>query len=192
MSTVTDTLASSPELLAVAAVALRALLAWQRGLTWPEYRTLHTLKRLLFPRLARHAPDVLLWVSDKAGREDAEFIATYPAPLRPTVHDLRAGGATLHLLASVKRRPGEYGDRLSAAHLRWDHGTDQTEAYLFRNADGTTDVFAHFEASPETPLEHLDGAQTDGDPRGVVHRALGLSRAGERGPANDDGVSPVA
>jgi hypothetical protein len=78
----------------------------------------------------------------------------------------------------VKRRPTDHGDPLSIAHIVWDHGTDQTEAYLFRNDDGSTDVYAHFEPSPETPAEHVNSDnQQDGDPRGVVRDALGISGA---------------
>jgi hypothetical protein len=59
------------------------------------------------------------------------------------------------------------------AHLVWTHddGT-QSEAYLFRGADGGIDIYSHGEPSVTTPKEHLEGEQIDGDPRGVVRDAL--------------------
>jgi len=45
---------------------------------------------------------------------------------------------------------------------------------LFLNDDGTTDVYAHIENSPTDPLAHLTTGQHDGDPRNVVHSALGV------------------
>jgi hypothetical protein len=170
---VVDTLAAHPALVVVLAAVMRAALAWQRELSWPEYRLLHAAKRLTFPRLDAVSPGGFdSFVNDKGGREDAEFITTAAGDLQTTVQALRDGGGSLHLVSSVKRRPDEHGDPLSAAHVVWNHGTDQTEAYLFRNADGTVDIYSHFEASPETPLEHLDGNQQDGDPRRVVRGAL--------------------
>jgi hypothetical protein len=175
-----DLLEQYPLLLAALALAMRAVLAYQRSLTWYEYRTLHGLKRLLLPRLG-------VGINGKGGREDAEYIATVEQSPRQTVSTLREAGAVLHLVCSLKRRPERPNqserkqsentirkrDQYTYAHLIWEHGDDQTEAYLFANADGTTDIFSHFEPGPETPLEHLGGEQqADGDPRGVVTAAL--------------------
>jgi len=169
--TATDLLTRYPVLVAILALVMRAGLAWQSELSWYEYRTLHGLKRLLFPRLEGRLPVGL--VNEKGGREDAEFITTLSRTPRQVVSDLRAAGGTLHLIASVKRRPAEYGDPLTRAHIIFTEGNDQTEAYLFKNSDGTTDVYAHYEPSPSTPLEHLGGdQQDDGDPKGVVRAAL--------------------
>jgi hypothetical protein len=153
-----------PIALAALALIMRAVLAWQSSLSWYEYRTLHGLKRLILPRIGAG-------INDKGGRDDAEFITTAKQSPRQTVSTLRKAGATLHLVCSLKRRPD---GTLTYAHLIFEHGDDQTEAYLFDNGDGTTDVYTHFEPGPETPLEHLGGdEQEDGDPRGVVTAALG-------------------
>jgi hypothetical protein len=48
----------------------------------------------------------------------------------------------------------------------------QTEAFLFANDDGTTDVYAHHEVSVTDPDGHLEARQRNGDPRGVVRDAL--------------------
>jgi hypothetical protein len=173
--TITETLADSPALLVALALLMRAVLAWQRSLSWPEYRTLHGGKRLLFPVLQRRAPlGFDSFVNRKGGRDDAEYLRTSQASVRDTVARCTAAGGSLHLLNSIKRRPDTHGDPLTAAHVVFDHGTDQTEAFLFANDDdGTTDVYVHFEPSPETPLQHLGGGQQqDGDPRGVVDAAL--------------------
>jgi len=163
----------NPALTAALAVALILALHYQRGLTWTEYRTLHRLKLALFPTLDRRVWDGFVNPKGRPG-EDAEYLTTVAAPLREVVAQLRDGGGSYPLLNSIKRRPGEHGDPLSAAHVVFDHGTDQTEAFLFANDDdGTTDVYVHFEPSPETPLQHLGGGQQqDGDPRGVVDAAL--------------------
>lgn len=169
--TATDLLTRYPVLVILLGVVMRAALAWQSELSWYEYRTLHGLKRLLFPRLEGRVPVGL--VNEKGGREDAEFITTAKQSPRKTVSELRKAGGTLHLIATIKRRPAEYGDPLTRAHVIFTEGNDQTEAYLFKNSDGTTDVYAHYEPSPSTPLEHLGGdQQDDGDPKGVVRAAL--------------------
>ena len=171
MTTVEGLLAEYWWLAVALGLALRGALAWQRSLSWYEYRTLHGAKRLLFPWLERRFP-VVSWVNDKGGRDDAEYLETINFSPREVVRSLRAGGDAYHLLASLKRRPD---GTLSWAHVVWDHGTDQTEAYIFANGDGSTDVYSQFEPSPETPVEHLGGdLQTDGDPRGVVRDALGV------------------
>ena len=88
---------------------------------------------------------------------------------------LVAEGGSPHVVNSLKRRPGpDGGAEYSAAHVLWRHDGHQTEAYLFRNSDGTTDVYAHFEPSVLDAVDHLAGEQTDGDPEGVVRRALGV------------------
>jgi hypothetical protein len=51
----------------------------------------------------------------------------------------------------------------------WHHvDGKQTEAYLFRNNDGSTDLYAHVETSVDDPLGHLTDEQLDGDTRGVL------------------------
>lgn len=166
---------------AIGAVVVRAALAWQRQLSWPEYRTAHGLKRWVFPLLQRRAP-VISWVNDKGGRTDAEYLDTLDADVRAIAGRLTDAGGNLHLLASVKRRPTDHGDALSLAHVVFlhDDGT-QTEAYLFRNDDGTTDAYSHHEPDPARLLAHLGGDnQSDGDPRGVVTEAL--AQDGSLGP----------
>jgi len=168
-----ELLSEHPELLALVAVLARLARASQRGLSWPEYRVLHRLKRGVFPPVDRALDGRALLVSAKGGRGDDEFLATAPESLWTVAARLRREGGSPHLLNSLKRRPGEHGDRLSGAHLVWTHDSgDQTEAYLFRNADGSTDVYAHFETSVDEPLGHLTDVQHDGDPRGVVREAL--------------------
>lgn len=168
-----DVLRDTPELALALGILLRVALAWQRGVSWYEYRTLHGLRRLVFPALQQHLP-IAPFVRRKGGRDDPEFVTTRDAGVRKTVRRLRAGGGTLHLISSLKRRPAEYGDPFSRAHLVWTHANGrQTEAYLFANDDGTTDVYAHVETSVSDPEGHLSDTQTDGDARNVVEIALG-------------------
>jgi hypothetical protein len=171
-----DLLFENPVAVLALALVLRAGLAWQRSLTWPEYRTLHGIKRLLFPVLQRRRPfGFAEFVNEKGARSDPEFVTTEHGGVKDVVGLCRDAGGSLHLLSSIKRRPPEHGDKLSMAHVVWTHddGT-QTECYVFRNSDGTTDVYTHHETSVSDPDGHLSDLQTDGDPRGVVRAALGL------------------
>lgn len=174
LTTAVDLLTEYPALLAAVAVVARVARAWQTSLTWPEYRAIHRIKRGVFPLINRVAGDRLLWVSAKGGRDDAEYLTTIDAPYPEVVATLRAGGGGLHLLNSLKRRPEGHGDRYTIAHVMWAHPDDgaQTEAYLFTNSDGSTDVYAHVEPWTDSPLRHLTGSQSNGDVRGVVVDAL--------------------
>lgn len=172
LPSVVDLLSQHPELAVALAIALRLARAYQTELTWSEYRQLHRLKRGVFP-LADRIPAVdkaVLLVSDKGGRGDPEFVRTVDGSVRGVVQDLQAAGATLHLINSLKRRPDTHGDPLSAAHVIWtvNGGTEQVEGYLFKNSDGTVDLYAHTEAAITDPLAHLTGEQTDGDAYGVL------------------------
>jgi len=169
---VVSILADNPWLVVVLGILLRAGLAYQRSLTWPEYRTAHGIKRWVFPILQRTAP-VLSWVNEKGGRDDPEFVVTTADGVRRTTKRLTAAGGSLHLISSVKRRPDTHGDPLSRAHVVWTlHDGQQVEAYLFSNDNGTTDVYVHEETSVDDPVGHLTDPQEDGDTRGIVTRAL--------------------
>jgi hypothetical protein len=166
---------TNPVVLVALAIIMRAGLAWQRSLSWPEYRLLHGLKRAVFPILQRYDPTGFReWVNRKGGRDGPEYVRTVPGGIKDVAGHLRAAGGSLHLLNSIKRRPPGHGDVLSGAHLVWTHadGT-QTEVYLFDN-DGPNgvDVYAHHETSVTDPEGHLSDGQTDGDPRNVVSLAF--------------------
>jgi len=163
-----EALAQYPQLVPILGAALAAVRVWQSRLTWTEFRTFHGIKLL-------GAQWRGWFVHEKGGRDDAEFLTTYNGTVRAAARTLVDAGGSYHLINAVKRRPGEYGDQYSLAHVVWSHadGT-QTEAYLFRNDDGTTDVYAHRETSVSDPVGHLTDPQRDGDPRGIVKDALGI------------------
>lgn len=164
-----DLLTDYPALLVIVALVARGAVAWQSDLSWPEYRLVHGLKRVLFPLVERRAGNAILWVSSKGGRDDAEYLLTVEGTVGEVVRDFRRAGASLHVLNSLKRRPAEHGDPLSAAHVVWFADDDtQVEGYLFRNDDGTVDIYAHTETDVTQPLGHLTDAQTDGDPQGMI------------------------
>jgi len=174
LPTAVELFAKYPELAVVLAAVMRAGLAYQRGLSWYEYRTLHGMRRILFPVLQDALP-VVSFVNWKHGRKDKEFLTTRKATVAATARQLMAGNGSLHLLSSIKRRPEDHGDPLSRAHVVWTHADGrQTEAYLFANDDGTCDVYVHTEESVTDPVGHLTGEQRDGDLRGVVREALGM------------------
>jgi hypothetical protein len=167
---------ADPRLAAVLVLAIAALVWYQRTLGWREYQFWHRLKVQVFPFIDRHTSWFV--VSDKGWRDDPECLyragATVPEVFRAFVN---AGGSP-HLINSIKRRQRPDGTvEYSDAHLVWFHGGpggSQTEAYLFQNPDGTTDVYVHFEPSVLDADDHLDGSQQrDGDPKQVIPSAVG-------------------
>jgi hypothetical protein len=167
---------TDPRLLAVLVLAIAAVMQYQRTLSWREYRRVHALKLRLLPVIDRYTN--LFVVSHKRYRADREYLATVDGSVRDVWQTLVSGGGSPHLVNSVKQRPlpdGTY--QYSAAHVVWNHAEtgEQSEAYLFENPGaGTVDVYAHAETWTLDPDGHLSDPQTDGDPRGVVHSALGL------------------
>jgi hypothetical protein len=161
-------LSENPEAVVALAVILRLVRAYQSQLTWPEYRMIHRFKRGVIPVLYLFTKGKLHLLNDKGGRDDAEFVATTDKSLRAAVRAFQDDGASLHLINSIKRRPDEHGDPLSAAHLIYTVDGDQVEVYLFTNSDGSTDIYAHTEASVDDPLRHLTERQRDGDKHGVL------------------------
>jgi hypothetical protein len=180
-----DLLREYPWLVVLVGIVARLARAWQHQLSWPEYRAAHRFKRGVFPLADRVAGGVMLWVSDKGGRDDAEYQFTADGSVRDVVRDLRAAGASLHLINSLKRRSTDFsdgdvtGDRYSAAHVVWtrDEAGEQVEVYTFRNYDGTMDVYAHTEASVDNPIAHLTGGQRDGDAYDVLPNVDGTREA---------------
>jgi hypothetical protein len=174
--TITETILSDPRLVAGLTVALALGLVAQRFLGWRRYAALHRLRVVVFPLL--DGRDGLFLVSRKEYREnDAEYLGTVNASVREVFGTLTGeGDGSPHLLSSIKARPLPDGTtQYSAAHVVWTH-TDgsQTEAYLFRAPEGGTDVYGHHEPSVMTPRKHLEGAQTDGDPRQVIGPVVGV------------------
>jgi len=160
-----DILAQYPELAAIAPVVIRAIQIWQGSLSWYEYRTFHGIKRAVLKRTGITHP--------KGGRNDDEFLRTIDLSPKTIAQRLRKNGGDLHLLASMKRRPAAHGDPLTAAHVVFYHDdTKQTEAYLFANDDGSSDVYVHVETATTDPDGHLTDTQIDGDARGRVRAAL--------------------
>ena len=164
-------LLADPVPLAALTLAIAAAVHLQRGLTWTEYRELHRLKRRAFPVADRVWPH---FVHEKGGRDDAEYLTTRSQSPKAVWKQLVAEGGSPHLVASVKRREIDGDVQYSVGHVVWMHGTEQTEAFLFANPDGTTDVYAHVETKTTDPEGHLTDGQTNGDARGVVADALGL------------------
>jgi hypothetical protein len=171
LPSVVELFTANPELALAVAIVLRIVRAWQSQLTWPEYRAIHRLKRGVFPLIDRSPLGrSLSVVNPKGGREDAEYITTVEGSIKQIVKDLQQAGASLHLINALKRRPATHGDPLTSAHVVWtvDDEGEQVEAFLFRNHDGTVDVYAHTEASVDRPLAHLTATQKDGDAHDVL------------------------
>lgn len=187
---------TDPTVLTILGGVLALVLLWQRTLTWRKYRRIHRLKTAVFPLFSKLTPSAIparlrrvpilgrvltflfafdSFVNEKKYRgDDAEYLRTDPRASYAVFKDLVAGGGSPHLINSIKRRETPDGEvEYSDAHIVWTHDDEtQTEAYLFENDDGTTDVYVHHENSVTNPEAHLTRGQSDGDPRGVVTEAL--------------------
>ena len=172
----------SPAAYAALLVALGAALVGQRYLGWRRYTELHRLRLAIFPLLDGY--EGLFLVSTKRARDDAEYLGTVDeASVRDVFDRLTDAGGSPHLISTIKERPWSMGTtQFAQAHVVWTH-TDgsQTEAYLFQASPDSVDVYAHHEPTVMTPEKHLSGAQTDGDPTGVVTAALGDDLTDESG-----------
>jgi hypothetical protein len=165
---------NDPVIIAVITLVVAAVTRWQMGLSWTEYRQVHRLKRRFFPLLDRVSPGGFdSFVNEKGYRDDDEYFRTESRSVKAVWKTLVRQGGSPHLVSSIKRREAPDGSDLSAAHVVWTHddGT-QTEAYLFENGDGSTDIYVHHETATTDVDGHLSDPQTDGDPRGVVTKAL--------------------
>ena len=164
---------SDPRAYAALVLVIAAVVQYQRTLGWREYRQYHKLKVRYAPLVSRLTGAFV--VSRKGGRSDGEYLTTINERPQRVFQRLLDGGGSPLLVNSVKVRehPDSGTDHYSVAHVVFTHDDGmQTEAYLFDNGDGTTDVYAHFEAGVLSPEEHLEGEQRDGDVRGVVTEAL--------------------
>jgi hypothetical protein len=179
-----------PRLLAVLVLAIAVVIQYQRTLSWREYRRLHALKLRFLPVIDRYTN--LFVVSHKGYHDDAEYLATVDGTVPEVFRTLVDAGGTPHLVNSIKKRRWPDGAaQYSQAHVVWNHPEtgEQTEAYLFgplRDGEGrpAVDVYAHGETWTLDPEGHFADAQQDGDPRGVVHSALGLERDSGQSEAN--------
>jgi hypothetical protein len=167
-------LTDNPEVAILLAIVMRLGLAYQRDLTYSEFRTIHALKRGLFPLLDRYTPNGVRLINVKGYRDHPEYIGHVDASMRTVTKLLRKEGGSFHTICSIKRRHTPEGDQYSAVHLVWTHSDgNQTEAFLFPSVEGSgVDVYAHFEPSVNDPVGHLTEPQTDGDPNGVITPAI--------------------
>jgi hypothetical protein len=165
--TLTDLL-TDPVTLATLTLVIAGLVAWQRTLSWTEYRTLHETKKRLAIRIHSIVPVLLL--SRKGYRDDDEYLETREQSVRAVFTEYVDAGGSPHLINSIKVRETPAGEtQYSDAHVVWIHDdTTQTELYLFDNGDGTTDLYAHHETAVLDPDGHLTDPQTDGDPREIL------------------------
>jgi hypothetical protein len=177
----TPDLLNDPLGIAAVTIAVVAALYWQRGLGWRDYQAIQKAKITLAPLVDR-LPSVvdrfppIFVLSEKAYRNKSpEFLGTRDSGVRAVYERLCESGSP-HLVSSVKARTNPQGRREYArAHVVWTHDDQtQTEAVLFDNGDGTTDVYAHLETSVSDVDGHLEEGGTPGDPRGVVRGALGI------------------
>lgn len=167
-----DAILADPFLLVALTIAVRSAVAWQRGLTWPEYRITHRIKcrafQLLDPVATRYGRPLVRTKGYAPGSpEFVEHIHDPPSTVAKRIKPYFSP----HLIATAKRR--ETHDGLQFAHSQWRqvHGDGlQTEVYLFPAGSGT-DVYAHVETVVEDPDGHLTDGQQPGDALGSFDSA---------------------
>lgn len=155
-------------------VAVLAVVNYQAGLSYREFRLLHILKCRLFALMdpwARKRGRPL--VKTKAGPPDApEYVTTVTATPRAVAQTI-SGAFGPHLLATAKRRQTVDGPQWSHSQWRQTHDDGrQTEVYLFPFGGGGTVVYAHVETQVEDPEGHLTDDVTPGDGRGAFKTAF--------------------
>jgi hypothetical protein len=153
-----------PLFIAVATLVIIAAVAYQRDLTYREYREWMRLKRRLFPILDRLEPfGFSSFVHEKdVPKDDDEFYAHTDLEPRELWRRLTAEGGDPHLVSSLKRRPV---GQLSKWHFVWMHGDGtQSEVYIF--PDGA--VYVHHETGVQDVDGHLSDGIEAGDVRGVL------------------------
>lgn len=108
-------------------------------------------------------------VTTKQYREDDEYVATVGKSPRQLATAFKSAGINQHLIAGSKRR--ETPDGLQWSHTQWTYQHDdgrQTEVWVYPNGNGSTDIYAHREASVFDPDDHLSTPFDPGDPAGVL------------------------
>jgi len=161
---------NDPRYYAVLVVVIVALIQYQRTLSWAEYKRIHRFKLKVLPVIDRHTN--LFVVSRKGGVHDPEFVGETSKSIEESFKHLVESGGSPHLINSLKLRAVDGGKQFSPAQVVFSHSDgSQTEVYLFPCDDGTH-AYAHVEPGPQTPKEHLEGWQKDGDVRGVIPESL--------------------
>lgn len=112
-------------------------------------------------------------VTTKQYRNDDEYLLTIEKGPKDLARGFKRIGIAQHMIAGSKRRETPEGKQW--AHSQWVYqhadGT-QTEIWLYRNGDGTVDIYAHHEESIFNPPGHLNTPFTPGDPAGALDPVL--------------------
>lgn len=173
MTNLQDVVLSDPALLAALALLVRGAVAYQTSLTYPEFIAAHRLKCRVFQLLDPIATRLgrPLVHTKEYREEDEEFDRTVPEG--PKMVASRIGDVfDGHLVATAKARMTPNGIQFAHSQWRQVHGDGtQTEVFLFRNPDGSTDVYVHHETAVEDPEGHLTDHQGQGDVRGAFASA---------------------
>jgi len=112
----------NPAVLAVLTLVMVALLRYQRGLSWHEYRAIHRPKVRLFPILDRLSPGGFdSFVNDKGYRDDAEYLTTRDSSVKAVWRRLVDAGGSPHLISSIKRRETPTGATPATAAMQSWH-----------------------------------------------------------------------
>lgn len=158
---------SNPELVVGLTVLVTIGVHYQKGLTYREYRFIHIGKCWAFYALNS-------WAS-KRGRplvrtigEDSFVMSVDENPR--SVYSTLSEEFSPHLIATAKK--AEDGSWSHSQLVQFHDDKRQTEAVLFSNPDGTTDVFGHLETSVTDPDGHVSDAQEPGDPLGAIQNVL--------------------
>jgi hypothetical protein len=173
MESLPNLILSDPLLTGAVTVAVLALVAWQRTLTYSEYLGAHRIKTIVFrvldPIFRRRGRPLIRW--KKYNKNDAEYVRWTPESPRK-VGKIIQSDFTPHLIATAKYRDIPRGTQPAHSQYRQLHDDGaQTELILFAGIDGGTDVYAHVETSVEDVEGHLTDKQFQGDARAAFKQA---------------------
>lgn len=173
--TLAETILTNPVLTALLAIVLLAIAHYVRGVGPRETILLDRFRRVLWRTLddvvSRHGRPLL---TDKTNA-DAEFITTVDGDLLTLLRALWSVGFRWNPLSTVKYRrvDGTRRFALSVVYRDTVDAEDQQDVHVFRNGDGTFDVYGHYEPSVTNPADHVGAdAQVPGDPKNIVTDAL--------------------
>jgi len=164
----------NPALSAALTVVVLALVHYQSGLSYREFRAIHIVRCRVFALLnswARKRGRPLVATAAPPGESSAfvMHVGDTPRAVARRITDVFGP----HLVATVKRR--ETAEGWQWAHSQWvqKHGDGlQTEVFLFAAPGIGTAVYAHVETSVTDPEGHITDAVRPGDGRGAFKTAF--------------------
>jgi len=174
--TLAEGILSNPALVALLAIVLMVVAQFVREVGPREAMVYDRFRRVLWRTLDRPLTKLgRPLLSDKSNADD-EYIVTVDGSLVGLLRTLWGAGFRWNPTSTVKFRrvDGTRRFALSVVYRDSVDAEDQQDVHIFRNSDGTLDVYGHYEPSVTDPVDHIGGdEQVPGDPKEIVVDALG-------------------